>query len=429
MLNVVLGSGLIGSYLTKRLLDKGESVTLIELNTSGIKNEKQVNKYIRARNYKGTSVGRCFALGGTTNLWGGQLIPMQFIEVDEYFSTKENYLECINNVLRNLEVEGRYEKKEISYQSNEHFELASIWLNPGKRNMWRDFESHQNFQLINGDVQSINARQITYLVDGELNEMNLAGNAKIWVCLGFFECFRVLSNSKLISSQRRSFNDHLSFKVFKIKNRETSFINRLIPRFEKGYMRTPRIHFLKKNDLYAYCHLVYDLEQVRILKIVKNFWFGEITLFKLIKSLNRRDIPELVAMVYYRFVKKKLYIPRNVDLYLALDLNSWTHTIDINGDNLCIDFELGTVEFEAVSKLKTELINLAGEQILEELSDLSVKNNYDVYHPCGLLNIDEYNELVKNRILVVGTPSLKHAGTANPGLSSLAIIENLVYGK
>jgi 2-polyprenyl-6-methoxyphenol hydroxylase-like FAD-dependent oxidoreductase len=77
---VVVGAGLNGLTLAEILLNKGYEVILIENGNENFKNFSP-NEFINSGlNHVGIKIGRCKGIGGTTNLWGGQLV--KFVKSD-----------------------------------------------------------------------------------------------------------------------------------------------------------------------------------------------------------------------------------------------------------------------------------------------------------------------------------------------------------
>jgi len=71
----VVGGGTIGLFLAKQLVDRGMSVVVIESGgrvPSTALNESNAQSV--GREHDGTTLGRASGLGGTSALWGGQLV-------------------------------------------------------------------------------------------------------------------------------------------------------------------------------------------------------------------------------------------------------------------------------------------------------------------------------------------------------------------
>jgi hypothetical protein len=75
---VIVGSGAVGLTVANRLIAKGRKVVIIEAGRQAIDHEFRSHNagLISGRAYKGLSEGRYRGLGGTTRLWGGQLMRL-----------------------------------------------------------------------------------------------------------------------------------------------------------------------------------------------------------------------------------------------------------------------------------------------------------------------------------------------------------------
>jgi hypothetical protein len=71
----VVGSGVLGCYMTKKLLDEGFEVHLFDVGNKKVLNEEEIGfKSSSNFEYKGAREGRYFGLGGTSEKWGGQIL-------------------------------------------------------------------------------------------------------------------------------------------------------------------------------------------------------------------------------------------------------------------------------------------------------------------------------------------------------------------
>lgn len=77
---VVIGAGAVGIHLAVQLTRRGRQVVLIESGSRVIDSFPSSTFEVVGRKHDGIGIGRSVALGGTTNLWGGQLV--EFMPVD-----------------------------------------------------------------------------------------------------------------------------------------------------------------------------------------------------------------------------------------------------------------------------------------------------------------------------------------------------------
>lgn len=74
---IVIGSGAVGLYLAKTLADKGLEVVVIEAGEDSLGGFDSPEFACVGRNHAGIRIGRSRSLGGTSNLWGGQLVEFK----------------------------------------------------------------------------------------------------------------------------------------------------------------------------------------------------------------------------------------------------------------------------------------------------------------------------------------------------------------
>jgi choline dehydrogenase-like flavoprotein len=77
---IVVGAGAIGLYAASQLATRGRDVVLIEAGESHLGNFSADSYSSIGRDHSGIKIGRSRSLGGTTNLWGGQLVQFQPID-------------------------------------------------------------------------------------------------------------------------------------------------------------------------------------------------------------------------------------------------------------------------------------------------------------------------------------------------------------
>jgi len=77
---VVIGSGATGLYAARELSRRGEEVVVVESGGTGLDSFSPGSYSSVGRKHDGIRIGRSRSLGGTTNLWGGQLVEFQEID-------------------------------------------------------------------------------------------------------------------------------------------------------------------------------------------------------------------------------------------------------------------------------------------------------------------------------------------------------------
>ena len=79
---VIIGAGTLGIYSAVELSKQGLDVVLIESGGTELGNFAPDSYSSVGRKHEGISVGRSKTLGGTTNLWGGQLVEFQEVDFE-----------------------------------------------------------------------------------------------------------------------------------------------------------------------------------------------------------------------------------------------------------------------------------------------------------------------------------------------------------
>jgi choline dehydrogenase-like flavoprotein len=79
---VVVGAGAVGLYAAAQLAQRGRQVVLLEAGQSSLGSFESASYSSVGRPHSGIRIGRSRSLGGTTNLWGGQLVEFQPIDFE-----------------------------------------------------------------------------------------------------------------------------------------------------------------------------------------------------------------------------------------------------------------------------------------------------------------------------------------------------------
>ena len=77
---IVIGSGAIGLYTANELVKRGKHVLVIESGGTSLGGFPSTSYSSIGMKHDGIKNGRSRTLGGTTNLWGGQLAEFQPID-------------------------------------------------------------------------------------------------------------------------------------------------------------------------------------------------------------------------------------------------------------------------------------------------------------------------------------------------------------
>jgi len=80
---VIIGAGTVGLLLAHELMNAGKQIILIEAGTDGIGSFSENEFTSIGHPHNGVKIGRAKGVGGTTNLWGGQLAEFTAKDVSE----------------------------------------------------------------------------------------------------------------------------------------------------------------------------------------------------------------------------------------------------------------------------------------------------------------------------------------------------------
>jgi choline dehydrogenase-like flavoprotein len=78
---VIAGAGTLGLYVAVELAKRGHQVVLIEAGDEILGNFAPATYQCIGRKHQGIVIGRSRSLGGTSNLWGGQLVEFQPVDI------------------------------------------------------------------------------------------------------------------------------------------------------------------------------------------------------------------------------------------------------------------------------------------------------------------------------------------------------------
>ena len=500
----IIGGGTAGLFLAHRLVSRGIKVVVLETggndpmapDTAGHE-PKQTG--IR---YRGAYKGRSFGLGGTSVLWGGQMIPLtsgdvsarpavgydawpiSFEEISSHFQTVKTTLglPVVDPDEENRIATKKY--KSLKAFSGDYSLRLSEWLPFATRNMAKTFnfsiQSNVFFDVwLNATVTSFKlegkngTNSITTVCAKTKNGKQIDVTASVVVlCAGALESTRILlelddaTSGSITNSGAplgKYFADHLSVTCgkFHCKNWK-AYNSEFAPIFVGPIMRTPRLELTASAQgrfsvTSAFAHFTFLTDGSTGFDIVRNFLRrrqGETMGLGLSPSMAWRVVKDISAMTYYRYVNRRLWIPRDAKLLLQVDIEqmpnpnsrlSLDHSRDGHGRRqLVIDWRILKEDAQVIEKTARHLISAWSESPLSRMAELectlpsdfsSFETLYDVYHPTGTIRmgasrsssvVDENLQLWSYaNAYVSSTAVFPSAGSANPGLTHLALTSRL----
>ena len=441
----IVGAGPAGLTLARALADHGLTVTLVDRGAHRPCEAAHEEALEFVRNeYRGATIGRAFGWGGTSALWGGQLMPVRAddlearpwcgkppwpigaSEIERYLPKLHDWLGVSrsnydSSVLRSLgHPLGALEWGVFSPR-------FSKWIRFSARNLavaWRGIlaRSGRVRVLVNARVTGGNSidgdqgRSLSAIhvesprgrkLRVEANRVILAAGALASTAL-----VQRLSDGVVSSSSTGSLSDHLSLRIAEVDVRDPSAWRTLFaPFFEGDTMRSLRMempleHLRSKGLPAFYVHFVSETPEKT----------GFANLRCLFRELQRRDVagvlrnaipvvgslPEIAAIAWWRYARRRLYHPAgsrtfvHVDFEQNYDAENWVEGIGAASDGLRIAWAPGAPPETLVSSVSSSLQDFWLNNLLcrvarlrflspSELAACWPNNAHDIFHPACTL--------------------------------------------
>ena len=432
----IIGGGTAGIFLANLLNKNDIKTVLLEAGNLVAAKPETVDQLCEQHgvNYRGASSGRSFGIGGTSVLWGGQMLPLTtsdigdrskigfegwpitYNEISKYFPIVENSLQ-ISKTTGSMGYEDVGLEKKYSHLKNfsKKFTLRlSLWIPFGRRNFYRAFENalinSKNLNVwLNASVtelvpvKKINKTTINKVIAKNLNGKSIEVETEIVViCAGTLESTRLLLEYDLSTqnSITRSgsplgnyFTDHISMTCGKfLPHNHRRFMLEMAPIFDNGIMRTPRLELAgsTQNDLRltsAFAHFTFTTNGKTGLDIIRNIlrkkqgesFENKINLnFKYLFSI----IKELTCIVFWKFFYKKLWIPKDAKLSLQIDIEQIPNVKSsltlsnlrdkLNRRRLAINWKIGSEDISNIEKVAELFVDGWNSSIFKNIADLEI---------------------------------------------------------
>lgn len=444
----ILGAGTYGSYVAHLLSEKYKdaSILLIEVGDEKIKNEEEIGFYSSNTNeaYNGAKKGRYFGLGGTSSMWGGQLLF--FSDLDFPDNKQMSELVTINNQFKQKVLRRFFtdipELKELSI-SKDVFIKKGIWLKFNQRNIFKYFKVDKktnvkiikNARAINLQREGNVIKQVTILLDNKTVDIKADF---FYITCGAFESIRLLHSSGIIDLKQSSasFSDHISLRCFKILKSKPQIENTDFTfRIHKKSLITTRVVGQLEGTSF-YMHPIYNEEFV-FFQFLKNLIFKRKFSFRSFLQTGKQFF-HLFPFALNYFVSKKLYVyyPWSLNIDIELDNNDNYIEESDNNDNygqkgINIHYKIPAKTIDKLIKAKSlmrQLLiknNIDFEDVVADASAIKLE---DIYHPYNLQKHsnfkDAYNPL--DNLFVFHTGILQRSGGINPTAAIFCVIEKHV---
>ena len=469
---IIVGSGPVGLYLANSL-PKKIKILIIEGNKSFYKNKQSKiifeNKIFESATKKGSFNG----LGGTSNIWGGQLNLLEKEEI--LFSNDENYKNTYNICRKYkylvLSKILNIHKKKIQLLLNTHKKLApiflkinsyilpSVWISPFKNNFYEryknNFSQNENISLLNhtsviGFIK--NKKNIEGIKVKRDNKVDFIKSKKIILCCGAIESARLLLSLNNVKDKVGiNLGDQISIKIGYIENNLKNFYK--VIKIKKDFTRLLTFKLFRKfnNQLFFIGFMFnYSSSMSNTIFYLRKFQKKSkfINLLFILISVIRDFSKNLIFILYYLFTdifyinpKKKI----EVRIGMPQLYNRKNRILLIKKKEKCI------------SNIKINWgIEKKEKNYLKEFSDKFIKDwnlNFDFkikkikinlnntnkifqgYHPTGIFEMGEHqkqpidrNYKVKkyNNLYVISSGLLKNGGMSNVTFLLFCFVEDFI---
>ena len=503
----IIGGGTVGLFLARQLRLQGLPVVVLEAGARVARKPEEIDHSCDQRGirYRGADLGRSFGLGGTSALWGGQLLPLTradlearpelgFVAWPISYEEVAAHIPVVRQALGLDEAGVSVETADADVQAKwfpvlrefgTNFKLRlSTWIPFKKRNFAIAFghvlrKDADLFVWLNASVvamtRSATSKRPTLetVTAQSANGRTLSVRADIVVvCAGALESTRLLlaydeaTEGSITASGAplgRYFADHISVPCGRISCRDLRRLNLALGAiFQRGLMRSPRLELSARAQhekvlTSAFAHFTFVTNGDTGFDVVREILSrrqGNGRRLQLTPAQLCRAISDIVTMATWKLIYKRLWIPRQADLLLNVDIEqapnpdsrlSLTDDRDRLGrKRLAIDWRITPADVRVIRQvaaltaaawLQSPLSEFAELQLtLPETFD-TIETLYDVYHPTGSLRMGTTpaNSVVDKDLrlwaasncYVSTTAVFPSAGSANPGLMHLALTARL----
>jgi choline dehydrogenase-like flavoprotein len=485
----VIGSGPAGLTVARAAAERGLSVVILEAGPriAEVRTEPYSIEFPR-RTYTGATLGRAFGLGGTSVLWGGQLLPMMREEMatragapgpgwpillDELTPHYDTLLDWLHIDRGPFEVSRSHPVGHPMTQLDWTglSPRLSKWIPFRRRNLaqaWMKgiLSTHRVACWYNATVTGFETHgehadaQISAVLGRSFTGQPLRVHCKhVVICAGALESARLVQDLLHQTGTAAGsdgtiagcfLQDHLSLRIARVtplKRRALAML--FAPVFQGVTMQSPRLHLSpalaqERGLPAAYAHIVAespaDSGFAALRDTLRNLQARRILAACSSGLRLLRCSPEIFEIVWWRAVHRRLASPRNAKLYLNLDfeqpqlranrvLSRKTHTRS-TGSEMIVDWDLGCDPDAIVLTIREQLESFWKRNDLARLARLEFLELSEIRSrwPNNLYEI--YHPAGTTRMAAdvrdgVVDPSLRVYGTANCYVVSSSVFPSM----
>lgn len=420
---VIIGGGTIGLMLAHELVQRGKKIIIIEAGKETFEFFDNSEYKSVGKQHAGVQYGRAKGVGGTSNLWGGQLTefissdienntsyqqpewPVEWSAIKEYYSKVYEKLGFSSNI--------PFKPQTLIEDTTNSLEIfCSRWIKqPNFKFHYWEFLKQSELVTINTnstvtelEFDGNKCSCIKYINKGITYEIN--GFADIILTNGTIEIIRLLLHTASIKLDTpfsgntnigAFFQDHLNFKVGEIQNPSKQFLNRFSNFFEKSEKLQPKLRLnpIGKNKLnyLGVCGFFsYESNVSEHIYMFKQF--AKAILGQSKQKMKFKDIfqmfvklipavPQITMLIYNYLKNNRIYIPFNSKVKVIIN----TQQVSIKQSNVLISKD----EFDQ-NGLPKVIINwqIDGREIDGIKEFCSLLERYLTENKLGHLKLDDW---------------------------------------
>ena len=470
---VIIGAGTFG-ILTIYLLSKiflNKKIIIIEKGSEKLKKEKNIYKNIGLE-HKGLKNHIYSGLGGTSNVWGGQLVEYLKQDFDKE-NYNQNYWGFKYKLIKKLYMElygifnlsKKTKKNNQIIQNYKNFRIEKTytrWLKYS--NVYHYLKNKLDIKNIkflkNTEIESINFKKklCKNIVCFNKKQRIVINGKKFIFCLGTFNTikFFLKNRSKTPWNKNKNigkyFHDHFGINVSKIKiinkKKFLDFFSTEFIDYEKYYPKLLYINTKKKYSISAEIKPVnrnseFDNFKILIKKLTYKLKFSYL---KKLIILGLKINLGLIQPFYYLIIQKKIKPDIKGQLYLYFQCQQSkpykSYFYINNRSKFLLNWQKNISDMNFINEFKNSLKQFFLKNKICELFDIK-DNIIDTNHPSGGMIISSNKKkgvVDKNlkvwdtqNIYVTGLCVLPKSSYANSTFTAMALtlkmIKHLKYEK
>lgn len=391
----IIGSGILGSYVSKNI-SKKHNVSVFESGSKKNKTSAEMGKTVSEignTSYNGFNLGRRFGLGGTSKVWGGQSFKLD--NNDSIFSENHFYKDLCN--LSDL--------SSYNYSKNVNVKMGD-WIMPWFK--YRKPRSSLKIYLNKEITEVFRKDDHVFIKDNNKKEYKFD---LIFLCAGVFE------NLKLLNKKKYIVHDHISVKIGNIEKEKID--SNLFWKIQFKKLITKRIYF-NSISFGHYIHFLYNKNTTLVdlmKKIIKGKNILKINFIKLIKEV----FCYAPLMIYHQEFRP---FPNN-SIDVILDIESEIGEYDEIKNEIDIN-----INHDELSKK----INIIKNNLVKQNLNINFDHNpsvsfyEDIYHPFNIFppkSLESYLQK-SDKIYRIDTGLLSSCGSTNPTATLYPLVNKIV---